>query len=725
MHNSESKDTMMNSATAYLTARQLGAPQTPPRATIKSTERLVHGVTLRDDYAWLKDPGYPKVESTEILDHLRVENVYYETAMQRLGPTSDFLYSEMKGRIKDEDTSVPYRDGEWLYRSQFDSGAAYRVWQRKSPKDSEWKTFLNEVALADGSTTFRLGGWAINSTGNFLAWSSDKAGAERFALYVKDLNAPENASLIAENAIGCPVWAEDANTLLYLELNEHWRPYRVRAHKIGSDKPDPIIYEETDGSFFLGIGKTQSRAYIVISAGDHVTNEIRLLPADAPYSQPILISERKKGCKYSVDHAGNNLFILTNDTHENFHVAVAPITSPRSENWEEFIPGSKKCFLRNIVTFAEFMVIEERNEGLDQIRIKSYSGDEHYIKFPEPAYAVTLGDNAEFNTAFVRLVYESMVTPNTIFDYDISSHQLRVRKVYEVPTGYNPSEYITERQMAIARDGARIPISIVYRKDFKKDGSGRLHIHGYGAYGKGAAPTFSTNVLSLLDRGFAYAIAHVRGGDEMGFHWYEGGKLFNRINTFHDFIDATNHLIRGRFAARGSVSAFGRSAGGQLMGAIANLDPGLWRAIVTDVPFVDALNTMMDTSLPLTPHEWPEWGNPITDPKAFLYILNYCPYQNIKPQNYPPMRVTAGLYDPRVTYWEPAKWIAKLRALKTDENVLLFKTEMTAGHRGKAGRFDSLRETAEAYAFILHAFGVAPIDDERSPTQAALQQGSV
>lgn len=690
-----------------LTPASLNLERDPPRATPQVRERTFHGVVLRDPYAWLKDDSYPKVDDPQVLAYLEAENAYFEAALGPFHALTKELFEELKSRIPEEDASVPFREGNWNYWWRFDPGAQYRRWLRRPASGGPEEVFLDEPALAEGLDFFRLGGWSVSPQSDRLAWSTDDDGSERFTLRFKNLQTGALYPDSIENTIGAPVWAEDGRTVLYLELNAQWRPFRVRAHRLGDDvSSDRILYEEQDGSFFVGIDKSRDNALLFITTGDHVTSEIRILPARDPLAEPVLVAAREPNHDYEVDSAGDTLYIRTNDTHKNFRVVTSPVSTPDRAHWRELIAGSTRHYLRGVSAFKDFLVIQEREDGLDQIRIRTHAGAEHRVAFPEAAYGVGLGPNSVFDASTLRVHYESMVTPDTVFDYHIADRRLETRKVMRIPAGYDRTRYRTERWMVTARDGARVPVSLVYRDDFKK-GEGPVHLSGYGAYGYGLVPRFSTARLSLLDRGFAFALAHVRGGDEMGYHWYEDGKLDRRTNTFHDFIDVAKALVDRGYAKPGGISISGGSAGGELVGAVLNLEPSLWRAAIANVPFVDVLNTMLDVDLPLTPMEWPEWGNPIEDPEAFRYIRSYSPYDQVRAQAYPPIMVTAGLNDPRVTYWEPAKWTAKLRATKTDPNLIILKTNMGAGHAGKSGRFVQLEETAEEYTFLLMAFGRA------------------
>jgi oligopeptidase B len=677
----------------------------PPCAPPKPHVRTIHGITLEDPWHWLRDPAYPDVTDPEILEYLHAENNYFEAWMAPHRPLVDALFEEIKARRELAEESVPFADGDWMYQWAYETDAQYRIWRRwPKGQPDQAGVFLSEPELAAGHAYFALGGLSVSPSGRYLAWAQDTDGSERFHVHVKDLFTGELLDDHLVNTAGAPVWANDDCTLFFLRLSDQWRPYQVIRHRLGSSTDDDaLIYEEPDPSFFVGIGKTQSEAFIVVSTGDHVTSEQRFMPADAPDAALRLIAPRRAGHEYDVDHHGEWFYIHTNDRHKNFRIARAPVASPEEEHWEPVIDGSDRHYLCDLQCFRDFMVIEERIDGLDQIRIRDYEGREHYVRFPEPAYQAGLGVNMEYAVDVLRIGYASMVTPLTDYDYDVAHRELVVRKVQQIPSGYDPSHYVTERIMAPARDGERIPVSIVYRRGLVRDGAAPLYLYGYGAYGNAIAPGFSSARLSLLDRGFTFAIVHLRGGDDLGYGWYEAGKRFRRWNTFNDFIDVARHLIDERWTSAGRIACAGGSAGGKLIGVVINEAPELWGAAVAHVPFVDVMNTMLDATLPLTPLEWPEWGNPVEDPEALHYIRSYSPYDQIRPQRYPPLLVTAGLNDPRVTYWEAAKFVARLRHTKTDDNPLLLKVNMGAGHRGKSGRFDALYEVAEEYAFVLTA----------------------
>ena len=676
-----------------------------------------HGIRVEDPYHWLKDAGYPEVTDAEVLGYLNAENGYFEAVMEPHQPLIDELFEEIKGRQPPEDASVPYREGNYWYQWRYAKDAQYRQWWRApiepedglvlATEDPRWQVFLDEPALAAAHEYFTLGGLAVSRSGRHLAWSADTTGGERFTLTITDLNDSSTVDAPIEGTLGNPVWSADGEHLFYVVVNDNWRPYEVRRHRLGTPAADDVVvYTEPADSFFVGIDETQCESYILITSGDHVTSEVRFLAADEPSATPALIAARRDGHEYDVDHREGEFFVRSNREHKNFALYRVAASEPNEANWQVVLPGSEQRYLLGHLCFKNHLITSERLDGLDQVGIRNYADDQmHYVAFPEATYSADWGANAQYDTAHLRLGYDSMVTPDTVFDYDLVERQLTTLKVKEIPGGYDSGQYASERLHATARDGTQVPVSVVYKKGFVKNGQAPLYLYGYGAYGHAIPPGFSTSRLSLLDRGFAFAIAHIRGGDDLGYHWYESGKLDKRTNTFNDFVDVARHLISAGFAEPGRIAIAGGSAGGELMGAVVNQAPELWGAVAAHVPFVDVLNTMLDTSLPLTPIEWPEWGNPIEDKTAFELIQSYSPYDQLAPGAYPPMLVTAGLNDPRVTYWEPAKYVAKLRTLKTDDNWLLLKTNMEAGHRGQSGRFDALKEVAEEYAFVLLCVG--------------------
>jgi oligopeptidase B len=679
----------------------------PPIAEKRPHQYTVHGVTITDDYHWLRDQGYPKIENKEILAHLEKENAYFEAQMKPQEKLVETIFQEMKGRIKEDDSSVPQKDGNYIYWSKFDEGAQYRKHYRKPVKGGADQLILDENKLAEGKDYFRLGAAEVSPDGKLLAYAYDDNGSERFDLHIRNLETGEELKDIIPGTLSSIVWTKDSKGLVYGLANENWRTDNAYYHRLGDDpKNAKLLYKEADIGFGVGVGITAQEDWIIIATGDNVTSEVRLVPADNPLAEPILVSPRKVGREYSVDVRDGTLYILTNDDHVNFRVATASLKAPGK--WTTLIAGSDKHYLTGVSLFKDFFVTEGRIDGLDQVEVRRYNSPTKAepIKFAEASYSAGLGDNPEYDVQKLRLDYESMVTPDTVFDYTVATGAFETLKVQEIPSGYDAGQYQTERVTITARDGTKVPVSILYKKGFKKDGSQPLHLYAYGAYGYAMPPGFSANRLSYVDRGFAYAIAHIRGGDDLGYQWYLDGKLTKRTNTFNDFVDAGKALIEMGYTSKGKLTASGGSAGGELMGAVVNQAPEIFGAVVSHVAFVDVLNTMLDETLPLTPGEWPEWGNPITDKAAFDYIRSYSPYDNVAAKAYPPMLWTAGLNDPRVTYWEPAKMVAKLRAMKTDDNVLLLKTNMGAGHGGKSGRFDRLRENAEEAAFLVWQLGL-------------------
>ncbi|MGI9361970.1 MAG: S9 family peptidase [Parasphingorhabdus sp.] len=677
--------------------------ENPPIAEQRPHSYERHGYTISDPYHWLKDPSYPTVDDEDVLDYLKAENRWFEQNMAGQKALTDTLFKEMKARIKEDESSVPQKDGDWLYWTAFDEGAQYKKWYRKPvAADGQSVLMLDENKLAEGKEYFRLGAFSVSPDGNLLAYSFDDNGSERFEVRFLDLASEEELPDVIPGTLSSLVWSADSKSLVYGLANENWRTDNARLHVLGTEIAKDIeLYKEEQDGFTVGVGLTQSEKFIVIATGDNETSEVRLVPADNPTAEQVLISPRKKGREYSVEEHDGTLYILTNDDHVNFRLATASLDNPGE--WTTLIAGSDEFYLTDMTPFKDFYVTEGRENGLDQVEIRFYSSPAKVerIAFPEASYSAGLDDNPEYDVSKLRLGYESMVTPDTVYDYHLTDKSLETLKVQEIPSGYDASQYRTERLTIEARDGSMIPVSLVYKEGTKLDGSAPLHLYAYGAYGYAVPPSFSTTRLSLVDRGFVYAIAHIRGGDDLGRNWYLQGKLMRRTNTFNDFVDVAKGLADKNYTAKGRISASGGSAGGELMGAIVNSNPDLWGAIVAHVPFVDVLNTMQDESLPLTPGEWPEWGNPITDKEAFEYIRSYSPYDQVSAQDYPPMLITGGLNDPRVTYWEPAKWAAKLRVTKTDDNILLLKTNMGAGHGGKSGRWNQIEETAEEFAFIL------------------------
>ncbi|HOB13263.1 MAG TPA: S9 family peptidase [Novosphingobium sp.] len=678
---------------------------TPPVAPKKPHVETHHGITITDDYFWLRDPGYPEVSDPEILAHLKAENAWFESRMAPHKGRIDALFTEMRGRIKEADKSVPQKDGDYLYWIEFEEGAEYKKWWRRPVAGGPDELILDEVALAAGHDYFRLGTLSVSMDGKLLAWAVDDNGSERFTARFKNLETGEMLPDEIPGTLSSLVWVAGDKGVVYSLANEQWRTDNARLHWLGQPTSSDVeLYHEDDDGFRVGASLSANEQWLIIGTSDHETSEVRLVPAADPLAPPLLVKARQNGVEYDVDERDGLLYIHANDSHENFRLATAPLADPGT--WTTLIEGSDDFYLTGFDLFRDFYAIEGRVRGLDRIEVRYYDDPARIepIVFPEESFSAGLGDNPEWAMDTLRVSYESMVSPASVLDYDVAARTLTTLKVQEIPSGYDAALYVTERLEIPARDGRLVPVSIVYRKD--RASGGPLHLYGYGAYGIAVDPGFSTTRLSLVNRGFAYAIAHIRGGDDLGRAWYKAGKLERRCNTFTDFVDVANGLIERGYSAPGRISISGGSAGGELMGAVINSDPALWGAVVAQVPFVDVLATMLDPTLPLTPGEWPEWGNPIEDKAAFELIRSYSPYDQVKAQAYPPLLVSAGLNDPRVTYWEPAKWVAKLRELKTDSNELVFKTNMGAGHGGKSGRFESLKETAEEFAFILWQLGV-------------------
>ena len=682
-------------------------PTSPPTAEKRDHSYSHHGITISDPYHWLRDQSYPTIDDEDVLDHLKAENAWFEARMKPQQPLVDELFAEMKARIKEDDSTVPQRRGDYLYWSEFEEGAEYRKYYRKPVAGGDDVLILDENALAEGVEYFRLGAFSVSQNGRYLAYSADTNGSERFTARIKDLETGELLPDEIPGTLSDLVWVKNDTALVYGTADDNWRVHDATMHVLGTPVSEDVeLYRETmDEGFRVGTGLSAQEDWLIISTGDNETSEVRLVPASDPTAEQVLVKPRQKGVEYDVDVRDGMVWVHTNDDHVNFRLATAKLETPG--DWTTLISGSDEFYLTGFELFKDFYVTEGRLRGLDQIQLRSYK-DANLVKpiaFAEASFSAGLSNNPEYDQDTLRLAYESMVTPDSVYDYHVATGELELLKQQEIPSGYDPALYTTERVEIAARDGTMVPVSIIMRKDRPK--TGPLHLYAYGAYGYAVPPGFSTSRLSLVDRGYAYAIAHIRGGDDLGRKWYLQGKLNERTNTFNDFVDVAKGLVAKGYTEKGRISISGGSAGGELMGAVVNTDPELWGAVVAHVPFVDVLSTMLDGELPLTPGEWPEWGNPILSKQAFAYILSYSPYDQVTAQDYPPMLVTAGLNDPRVTYWEPAKWVAKLREVKTGDSELLLKTNMGAGHGGKSGRFQSIYETAEEVAFILWQMGVA------------------
>jgi oligopeptidase B len=685
-------------------ADSISAPPAPPVARLVPRAHTIHGETRIDEYFWLRNR-----EDPEVLAYLEAENRYTEAVMRPTEALQERLFGEMRSRIRECDLSVPERINGWLYYHRTAEGAQYPIYCRRPVgSESAEEILLDLNPLAAGHAYFRLGAYEVSPDHKLLAYAVDTSGAESFSLYVKDLATGDLLAETIVNVSASVAWANDSRTLFYIVLDEARRPCRLYRHHLGSNPADDaLVHFEADESFFVDIGRTRSNRWLLLELANHATSEVRFVSADTPEEPFRVLEPRRKGVEYSVVHHGDRFFITTNDSAPNFRLVSAPVSDPSRANWTEVLPHRPDVRVDGADAFCGPLAVWERAEGLRRVRVLDLeTGEDHLVAFPEPVYTVRAHDNPEFDTTLLRFAYTSMVTPGSVVDYDMAARTWTVLKQTEVLGGYDKARYRTERRFATAADGTRIPISLVYQLPLERPGGPRpLLLNGYGAYGICYEPTFSSSSLSLLDRGFVVAIAHVRGGEEMGRPWYEGGKLRNKSNSFTDFVAAAEHLIAEGLTSPERLAISGGSAGGLLMGAVTNLRPDLFKVVLAEVPFVDVVNTMLDATLPLTVIEYDEWGNP-NDPEAYACIRAYSPYDNVRATDYPNMLITAGLNDPRVAYWEPAKFTARLRARKTDANRLLLRTNMGAGHGGASGRWDHLREIAFKYAFVLDVLGV-------------------
>jgi oligopeptidase B len=682
----------------------------------------VHGVTVTDDYAWLKDDKWqevlrdPSVLDPDIRAYLEAENDYTESLLGGTAALQKQIVAEMRGRIKEDDSSVPSPDGPFAYFHKFRDGGQHELIVR-SPRDGgETHIIIDGDEQAAKSKYFKFGGARHSPDHKLHAWSADIRGSEYFTIRVRGWTTGIDGSDIVEETDGSVVWTADSKSFFYVKLDDNHRPMQVFRHTLGTTQSDDkLVYEEKDSGWFTHIHESASGRFCVIAGGDHETTEQRLVDLHDPDAMPQIVAAREEGVQYSVNDRGDQLFILTNaDDAIDFKIVVAPLNAPARANWRDLIPYRTGIYVIDVELYANHMVRLERANALPSIVIRDLrTNDEHAIVFDEAAYSLDTMGSYEFETTNLRFAYSSMTTPSEVFDYDMESRKRTLRKRQEIPSGHNPADYVTTRIMARAADGAEVPVSMLHRSDFKPDGKAPLLLYGYGSYGHAIPASFSANRLSLVDRGFVYAIAHVRGGADKGWGWYLDGKREKKTNTFDDFAAAGRALIEAKYTSAKKIVGHGGSAGGMLMGAVANRAGELFAGIVAEVPFVDVLNTMMDETLPLTPPEWPEWGNPITDEKAFHTILSYSPYDNVAAKSYPAILAMGGLTDPRVTYWEPAKWIARLRATMTGGGPVLLRTNMGAGHGGASGRFNRLDEVATAYAFALWAVGLAESGGKR------------
>ncbi|PLW76995.1 S9 family peptidase [Cohaesibacter celericrescens] len=686
-----------------------------PRAEQRDHRTSNHGIEMTDDYAWLRADNWQEVmhKGRDVLPddieaYLEAENGYTNKEMADTEALQAALFEEMKGRIKEDDSSVPSPDGPYAYNSRFVQGGQYPLIVRTPREGGDETILFDGNKEAEGQAFFRLAATAHSPDHRKMAWAVDTKGSEYFTIRVRDLETGTELEDHLEETTGGAVWSADSTHLYYTWLDENHRPCKVFRHKIGTPQSaDDLIYEESDAGFFVGIGKSQSGNQIIVDCHDHETSEVYLIDAKDNAAKAKLIAARENGVEYSVDEGMGVLYILTNaDGAEDFKLVTTTPTQSGRAHWQDLVPHESGRLLLNHGVFQNHLVWMERLNGLPRIQIRNLTtGVQHAIAFEEEAYSLGFAGSLEFETDTIRFTYSSMTTPSRVYDYNMSNRSRTLRKEQEVPSGHNSDDYVTRRLFAKGHDGVAVPVTLLYRKDTPLDGSAPCLLYGYGSYGISIPASFSTVALSLVDRGFVYAIAHIRGGKEKGFAWYKDGKRDKKTNTFKDFISAGEFLVEEGFTSRGKIVAEGGSAGGMLMGAVANMAPSLFSGILALVPFVDVLNTMLDDTLPLTPPEWPEWGNPIASEEDYKSIAAYSPYDQVSPQAYPAILAVGGLTDPRVTYWEPAKWVAKLRELRTDDNLLLLKINMGSGHGGASGRFDRLKETALEYAFALKISG--------------------
>jgi oligopeptidase B len=681
------------------------APPPPPVAKTVHTENHINGGKLVDDYRWLRDKSNP-----EVAQYLQAENAYADGVMKPTSALQQKLYDEMVSHIKETDVNVPYKDGGYFYYSRWEKGQQYQIYCRKKGSlEAAEEITLDQNELAKGQPFMSLGAYEVSDDGNLLAYSTDNTGFRQYKLRVRDLRTGKDTDVIADK-VGSVVWANDNKTLFYtVEEEKTKRQYRLYRHELGATfGTDDLVYEEKDERFNIGANKSRSDKYIILQIGSHTTSEARFLDASDPKGEWKLVAPREQGVEYYPDHHGDQFLIRTNDKGRTFRLVSAPVSAPGKANWKEIVPTRPDVMLNDIEVFEDFYTLVERENGLPQLAIVKFgSGEKQRITYPEPVYTAFVQTNREYKTNKLRYAYQSLVTPPSVFDYDVDKHASTLLKQNEVPGGYDAAKYQSERVWATATDGVKVPISVVYRKDLKKaDGSNPLYVYAYGSYGAILSATFSSSRLSLLDRGVVMAYANIRGGGDMGKPWHDAGRMMNKMNTFTDFIACTEYLAANKYGSRDKIAIEGGSAGGLLMGAVTNLRPDLFKVVVSHVPFVDVMNTMLDASLPLTVPEYEEWGNP-NEKAAYDYMLKYSPYDNLKKGAYPALLVKTSFNDSQVMYWEPAKYVAKLRTLKTDKNVLLLKTNMAAGHGGSSGRYDHLKEIAFDYAFILTQLGIS------------------
>ncbi|WP_257666932.1 S9 family peptidase [Parapedobacter tibetensis] len=681
----------------------------PPIASIKPYTRALHGDTVVDNYYWLNDYFKKGPDTASVIEYLNAENAYTDAMMKNTETLQAKLFDEMKGRIKEQDESVPYLKNGYYYYTRTEEGKQYyKFCRKKGSLDAAEEVLLDVDAMAEGHAYYAVGGFNVSPDNKFLAYGVDTVSRREYTIHVKNLETGALLTDAISRTTGGSVWANDNKTLFYTSKNPvTLLTEKIMRHILGSDsKTDIVVYHEVDNTNYIGVNKAKSGKFIYIYSGGTLSSETRYLDANNPLGTFKVFQPRINDVLYNVTALEDRFLIVTNQDAKNFKLMECPFDNTGLEHWKEVIPHREDVLLEGVDEFKDFLVISERKNGLAQLAIRHLrDGKEHYLDFGEEAYAAYTSTNAEYETSILRYGYTSLTTPSSTYDYDMNSREKTLMKQQEVVGGYNITDYVTKRLYATAKDGTKVPISLVYKKGFKQNGSAPLLLYGYGSYGNSIDTWFSSSRLSLLDRGFVFAIAHIRGGQEMGRQWYEDGKMMNKVNTFTDFIACGEYLVDEKYTAQQHLYAQGGSAGGLLMGAVVNMAPNLWNGIIAQVPFVDVVNTMLDETIPLTTNEYDEWGNP-NDKAAYEYLKGYSPYENIEAKAYPNMLVTTGLHDSQVQYFEPAKWVARLRATKTDDKVLLLKTEMDYGHGGASGRFDYLKEIALEYAFLFALEGI-------------------
>ncbi|MBT3800795.1 MAG: S9 family peptidase [Bacteroidetes bacterium] len=674
-----------------------------PQAKRIAKELIIHGDARIDQYYWMNDR-----ENKDVIDYLNAENNYLEESLAHVKEFRTALFEEIKGRIKQTDMSVPYKSNGYYYYTRYEEGTEYPIHCRKKDNiENEEEILLNVNDMAKGYAYYQLGSYSISPDNKLMAYSFDTVSRRLYTIKIMNLETGEIFSEEIKNTSGGAVWANDNKTFFYTQKDESLRPNKIFRHQLGIDvQKDVLVYHESDGQFISYCYKSKSRKYILIGSESTNSSEVRFIEADKPNSDFSIFLPREENHEYGIAHYKDEFYIQTNWKAKNFRLMKCPIEATEKKNWKEVIEHRDDVLLEGVEIFKEFLVVEERKNGLTEIRVIKWEDQaEHYLEFGEEVYTSWTSTNLDFNTRILRYGYTSMTTPSSVFDYNMESKEKTLLKQQEVLGEFNKDDYQAERLYATAKDGVKVPISLVYKKDVEIDNNNPLLLYGYGSYGSSMDPGFNSARLSLLNRGFVFAIAHIRGGEEMGRQWYEDGKLLNKKNTITDFIACSEYLIDIKYTSKEKLYAMGGSAGGLLVGAVMNMRPDLYKGIVAAVPFVDVVTTMLDESIPLTTGEYPEWGNP-NEKEYYDYMLSYSPYDNVEPKDYPNILVTAGLHDSQVQYWEPAKWVAKLRYLKTDDNLLIMHTQMEAGHGGASGRFEYYKETALEYAFLLDLAGL-------------------